>query len=89
MLDLANAMIQAREADGTVYFRRAAAYRLLGEFPAALDDIDRALSMLAPGNNEIHQDYLRERQLIGLAIQVERRIQGAIAGDRKLSRGRP
>ncbi len=33
------------------------------------DDIDHAFSMLPPGNNEIHQDYLRERQLIGVAIQ--------------------
>jgi hypothetical protein len=70
MLDLANAMIQAGEADGTVYFRRAAAHRILREFSAALDDIDHAMSMLPPGNNEIHQDYLRERQLIGLAIQT-------------------
>jgi hypothetical protein len=70
LLDLANVMIQAGEADGTVYFRRAAAYRIIGEFSTALDDIDHAMSMLPPGNNDIHQDYLRERQLIGLAIQT-------------------
>ncbi len=69
LLDLANTMISAGEADGTVYFRRAMAYRMLGMFSAALDDIDHAFSMLPPGNNEIHQDYLRERQLIGVAIQ--------------------
>jgi len=69
LLDLANTMIGAGEADGTVYFRRAMAYRMLGMFPAALDDIDHAFSMLPPGNNEIHQDYLRERQLIGVAVQ--------------------
>jgi len=69
LLDLASTMIGAGEADGTVYFRRAMAYRLLGMFPAALDDIDHAFSMLPPGHNEIHQDYLRERQLIGAAAQ--------------------
>jgi len=69
LLDLANTMIGAGEADGTVYFRRAMAYRMLGMFPAALDDIDHAVSMLPPGDNEIHQDSLRERQLIGVAVQ--------------------
>jgi hypothetical protein len=62
-------MIRGGEGNETVYFRRATAYRMLGDFSAALDDIDLAFSMLSPGNNEIHQDYLRERQLIGLAIQ--------------------
>jgi hypothetical protein len=70
LLSLADKMIDLGEADGTVYFRRAAANRLLGNYLAALDDIDRALSMTQPGNNEINQDYLRERQLIGLAAQL-------------------
>jgi hypothetical protein len=70
LLGLANEMIALGEADGTVYFRRAAANRLLGNYQAALDDIDHALSMVQPGNNEINQDYLRERQLIGLASQL-------------------
>jgi hypothetical protein len=70
LLSLADAMIASGEADGTVYFRRAAAHRLLGNYGAALDDIDCALSMTSPGNNEINQDYLRERQLIGLAAQL-------------------
>jgi len=72
LLKLANAMIALGEADGTVYFRRAAANRLLGNYAAALDDIDCALSLTTPGNNEINQDYLRERQLIGLAAQLAR-----------------
>lgn len=70
LLSLADEMIARGEADGTVYFRRAAANRLLGNYAAALDDIDCALSMTRPGNNEINQDYLRERQLIGLAAQL-------------------
>lgn len=71
MLDMANAMIALGEADGTVYFRRATAHRLLRMPEQALDDIDYALSLLAPGNNEINQDYLRERQLIGLMAQLQ------------------
>lgn len=71
LLDLANAMIELGEADGTVYFRRATAHRLLGMPEQALDDIDYALSLLTPGNNEINQDYLRERQLIGLVSQLQ------------------
>jgi hypothetical protein len=70
LLDLANNMIESGEADGTVYFRRATAHRLLRMPDEALDDIDRALSLLPPGNNEINQDYLRERQLIGLVVQL-------------------
>jgi hypothetical protein len=69
LLDLANQMIELGEADGNVYFRRSSAYRLLNRFTEALDDIDYAFTLLPPGNNEIHQDYLRERQLIGVAIQ--------------------
>jgi hypothetical protein len=69
LLDLANKMIDIGEADSNVYFRRASAYRLLNKFTEALDDIDHAFTLLASGNNEIHQDYLRERQLISVAIQ--------------------
>jgi hypothetical protein len=69
LLELANEMIGLGEADSNVYFRRATAYRMMGKFSEALDDIDHALALLAPGNNEIHQDYLRERQLIGVAFQ--------------------
>ena len=58
------------EADGTVYFRRATAHRLLHMTDQVLDDIDYALSLLPPGNNEINQDYLRERQLIGLIAHL-------------------
>lgn len=69
LLNLANNMIEIGEGDGNVYFRRASAYRLLSKFTEALDDIDHAFTLLPPGNNEVHQDYLRERQLISLAIQ--------------------
>jgi hypothetical protein len=62
-------MVALGEADGTVYFRRAAAHRMLGRHEEALVDIDYALSLLAPGNNDINQDYLRERQLIGLVMR--------------------
>jgi tetratricopeptide (TPR) repeat protein len=69
LLELANEMISLGEGDSNVYFRRATAYRMMGKFSEALDDIDYALALLAPGNNEVHQDYLRERQLIGVAFQ--------------------
>jgi tetratricopeptide (TPR) repeat protein len=69
LLNLANKMVALGEADGTVYFRRAAAHRMLGRHEEALVDIDYALSLLAPGNNDINQDYLRERQLIGLVMR--------------------
>ncbi|MGH7868049.1 MAG: hypothetical protein ACREP9_10585 [Candidatus Dormibacteraceae bacterium] len=69
LLDLAKEMIAREEADGTVYFRRAGAYRMLGRHEDALADIDHALSLLEPGNNDINQDYLRERQFIGLLMR--------------------
>ena len=69
LLRQADIMIELNGADGTAYFRRATAHRLLGMRNEALDDIDMALSLLAPGNNDINQDYLRERQLIGLMAQ--------------------
>lgn len=60
------------EGDLNVHFRRAAAYRKLGRLREALRDVDAALELLPPGQNDVNQDYLRERELIGLAVTWSR-----------------
>lgn len=70
LLRLCNLMFDLGEGDGNVHFRRAAAFRKLDRFAEALDDVNQAMAMLPPGNNDVNQDYLRERELIGLAMSL-------------------
>lgn len=52
------------EIQANVYFWRAYAFRRMERFDEAMESIDRAVELLSPGNNAIHQDYVRERALI-------------------------
>lgn len=67
---LSNDMIGRGEDDANVYYWRAAALRSLGRFDDALVAIDRATTKLPIGANAVHQDYMRERELIGAARQL-------------------
>jgi hypothetical protein len=71
LLGLAEEMISRGEGNDTVYYRRASALRKLGRFEEARASIDRAIALLPPGNNDLHQDYVREREAIGLARHVD------------------
>lgn len=63
LLRLADDMLARNEANSNVYYRRAGANRQLGDYDAALTDIDRAMALLPAGRNDVHQDYVREREL--------------------------
>ncbi|MEU8077965.1 hypothetical protein AB0B31_21210 [Catellatospora citrea] len=70
MLELSNQLMATGALDANVFFRRASALRKLGRFEQALDEVDRAIAMLGPGHNAVHQDYVRERELIVLTRQL-------------------
>ena len=57
-------MMAKGEGDAHVFYRRASALRRLGRFDQALADIDRAIGMLDAGENLVHLDFVRERELI-------------------------
>jgi tetratricopeptide (TPR) repeat protein len=72
LLELSNKMMAKGEIDENVFYRRASALRKLGKHDQALDEIDRAISMLGVGNNRVHQDYMRERESILVTMQMQR-----------------
>lgn len=72
-LDLGNGMIARGEADSTVFFRLSSAHRCLGDLRQALECINEGLLRLPAGSNEVNQDYVRERELVILAMQLDGR----------------
>jgi tetratricopeptide (TPR) repeat protein len=70
ILDLSSVMMAKGETDANVFYRRAAALRKLGRFDQAIEDVDRAISMLGVGANLVHQDYVRERELIVSSMEI-------------------
>lgn len=74
LLDLAADVVEKGEDDSNVYFRCASALRRLDRPEAARREIDRAISALPPGENEVHQDYVRERELIGISEALAKRV---------------
>ncbi|MEU4576346.1 hypothetical protein [Nonomuraea sp. NPDC023979] len=71
LLDLSGYMIGRGEGGGNLYFRRARAFSRLGDTERARFDVYRAIDMLPPGNNAIHQDYVREMQIISTRADLE------------------
>ena len=61
---LSDELISSGEIEANVYFWRAYAFRRMERFDEARESIDQAIELLTPGNNTIHQDYVRERALI-------------------------
>ena len=74
LLDLSSAMMAKGEVDPNLFYRRASALRKLGRFEQAIEDIDRATDMLDVGDNPVHQDFVRERELIVSSIEIEKHI---------------
>jgi hypothetical protein len=66
MLELSATMMTLGDRSSNIYFRRCAALRKLGRYEQALEEIDLAIAMLDVGANTVHQDYVRQRELIGI-----------------------
>lgn len=64
LLTLTEQMLADGEGDANVYYRRAGGLRRTGRYAEARDAIDDAIEMLGQGQNDVHQDYVRERELI-------------------------
>ncbi|WP_412543043.1 tetratricopeptide repeat protein [Longispora sp. K20-0274] len=70
LLDLSNAMLAKGPGDANIFYRRAYALRKLGRYDQAIEEVDRAIGMLGTGMNAVHQDYVRERELITVTMQL-------------------
>ena len=67
------------ENDSNCYFRLASANRKLRRFDAALAAVDRAIDLLAPGETVVHQDYVRERELIAASKSLHDALEHGLA----------
>ncbi|RBQ14022.1 hypothetical protein DP939_42865 [Spongiactinospora rosea] len=78
MLSLCSDMISKGENDANLYFRRCRAWTRLARYEEALDDIFRAMHMLGHSQNAIHQDYVREWQIILSHMEQERSLKTVV-----------
>jgi hypothetical protein len=74
MLALSDEMIGHGEDGANLYYWRAFALRRLGRFGDAQANVDRAIALLPVGMNAIHQDYVRERELITTTRLVHEQV---------------
>lgn len=82
MIQLSDEMIGRGEDWYNLYFWRCYALRRLGRLDEAMDSIDRAIALLPVGMNMIHQDYVREREMVKTTQLLNEQI-SAIAQDIK------
>jgi hypothetical protein len=75
---LSNTMVALGEDDANVHYRRAAPLRKARQYDRALEEVDLAIAMLAPGSNDVHQDYVRERELINSSRDIHALIDGQL-----------
>lgn len=64
ILDLSEELGAMWATASTTHFRRSVAYRILRDFNKARIEILMALETLEPGRNDVHQEYVREYQMI-------------------------
>ena len=57
-------MLAAGVGGANAHYRRAGALRVLGRYPDALSEIELAIERHGAGDPRVHQDYVRERELI-------------------------
>ena len=74
MITIADKLLSQNRADSVTYMRKATALRRLGKYSLATAAIDQAISTLDASETKIHQDYVRERELIGVQQETESRI---------------
>jgi hypothetical protein len=75
MLRLSEEMMARGQENEVVYYRRATAYRKLGQFDDALYEIDRAIEGLGVGDVLRHEQFVQERRAIVLARDLQGQIQ--------------
>jgi hypothetical protein len=74
IIALSNDMIGRGEDTANLYYWRAFALRRNGLLDDALTSIDRAMALLPPGMNAVHQDYAREREHINTTLLLQEQV---------------
>jgi tetratricopeptide (TPR) repeat protein len=78
ILALSDEMIGRGDDDSNLYYWRALALRRLGRLDEALASVDLAISLLPVGLNPVHQDYVRERELISTTRLLNQQVDSLI-----------
>lgn len=74
MITIADRLLTQDRTDSVTLMRKATALRRLGKYGWATKVIDQAISTLNATETTIHQDYVRERELISVQAETERKI---------------
>jgi tetratricopeptide (TPR) repeat protein len=77
LMALSDEMIGRGEDGYNLYFWRSFALRRLGRLDEALHSVDRAIALLPVGMNLVHQDYVRERELIKTSQLLDEQVKRA------------
>lgn len=83
LLGLSSRMLGQDGPNANTYYRRAAALRLLGRFDDAIHAVGDALA-IAPSDNLVVQDYIRERETIRMVQQIDFQTKGLMQAERDL-----
>ncbi|MEU8122194.1 hypothetical protein AB0C21_26105 [Spirillospora sp. NPDC049024] len=75
LLRLSDEMMARGQENEIIYYRRAMAYRKLGQFDDGLYEIDRAIDALGPGDILVHEQFAQERRAITLARDLQNQIE--------------
>jgi hypothetical protein len=78
ILALSDDILAHGDASANVYFRRAYAFRRKGNLDQAAIEIHRAIELLAPGNNDVHQDYVRELEFINTTALFREQVRTSV-----------
>ncbi|GAA2103957.1 tetratricopeptide repeat protein [Actinomadura alba] len=77
IMALSDEMIGRGEDGYNLYYWRSFALRRLGRLDEALQSVDRAIALLPVGMNLVHQDYVREREMIKTTQLLDEQVQRA------------
>ncbi|WP_349828495.1 tetratricopeptide repeat protein [Brevibacterium litoralis] len=90
MIELSDRMIKKHEIDANLYYWRAFALRNAGDLSDALESIDQALELHDSAQVNVHQDYVRERELINtmkmINTTIESKVDSALRSSSELLR---
>jgi hypothetical protein len=77
IIALSDDMIGRGEDGYNLYYWRSFALRRLGRLDEALQSVDRAIDLLPVGMNMVHQDYVREREMIKTTQLLDEQVRRA------------
>ncbi len=77
LLELCGMLHQLNPSDHVTYMRKASAHRRRGEYDKAIIAINRAITLLPPGETEVHADYKLERVTIAIQHEATNRLTAA------------